>query len=386
MTNSADARTALARAYVIAHLDDDQQLTWHSYRTACEPHGLDSGPLTQVLNDLELEGLVTFALGDRIRRPQPGDPGEHPLEVVAADVLTLDWTPGRWTGQTHRDKGGWSIREVYEGLDGRHRHVDVFRAMHELLKGRELKAHRVTWVRVADDAPRCMCGCGQAVVGTFAAGHDGRFRGQLQAGILVGANEATARVAGFAAARSMRERLALCVSYLQRLGHPQLAAQLARDVTSHLPPSLEQDLIKRAEAVAALPEQAAPRRALERELCDRYAATLTGARVEYPLADGLRVDVFDRRARRVVEAKLDAGVVSVAHAYAQAAAYRMLLNDASDGEQRAETVAVLLPTAPDAAARRFLQWQSYLEPIELVYVTGDEFRRELFQDGTASPA
>ena len=258
--------------------------------------------------------------------------------------------------------------------------------MHELLKGRELKANRVTWLRVADDAPRCMCGCGQAVDGTFAAGHDGRFRGQLQAGILLGANEATARVAGFAAARSMRERLALCVNFLQRLGHPQLATQLARDVTPHLPPSLEQDLIERAEAVAALPEQAAPRRALERELCDRYAATLTGARVEYPLADGLRVDVFDGRARRVVEAKLDAGVVSVAHAYAQAAAYRMLLNDASDGEQRAETVAVLLPTAPDAAARRLLQWQSYLEPIELVYVTGDAFRRELFHDGTARPA
>ena len=92
MTNSADA-SALARAYVLAHLDDDEQLTWHRYRAACEPHGLDSGPLTQVLNDLELEGVLTFALGDRIRRPQPGDPGQHPLEVVAADVLTLDWTP-----------------------------------------------------------------------------------------------------------------------------------------------------------------------------------------------------------------------------------------------------------------------------------------------------
>lgn len=380
MTSSSDPRMDRARAHLLAHLDADG-LPWDSYRAALEPSGLESGPLTLVVNELELEGLATYALDGRIRRHQPGDPGEHPLETVAADVMALDWTPGRWTGQAHRPGGGWSIREAYEGLGGRHRHVDVFRAMHEHLKGRELKAHRVWWVRVGDDASRCVCGCGTAVDGAFAAGHDGRFRGLLQAGIMGAGNAVTARVAGFAEARTMRERLALCVTFLERLGHPGLAARLARDVTPHLPPSVEQELLERVRALAGLPEDAAPRRALERELCDRYAATLPGARVEHRVADGLRVDVFDVRALRVVEAKLDPGVVSVAHAYAQAAAYRMLLNDAPDARKLAETVVVLLPTTPTAAARRFLESQSYLEPIELVYLDGDAFCRESFDDG-----
>lgn len=380
MASTIDPRLDRAREYLLAHLDDEG-LTWHSYRTALEPYGLESGQLTQVLNDLELDGLATYALDGRIRRPQPGDPGEHPLDTVASDVMALDWTPGRWTGRAHREKGGWSIREAFEELAGRHRHVDVFRAMHEHLKGRELKAHRVTWVRVPDNAPRCLCGCGTAVDGAFVAGHDGRFRGLLQAGIICAGNAATARVPGFAVARTMRERLVPCVTYLERLGHPQLAAQLARDVTPHLPPSVEQELVARAREVAGLPEDAAPRRALERELCDRYAATLPGARVEHRVADGLRVDVLDVRALRVVGAKLDPSVVSVAHAYGQAAAYRMLLNDAPDGGLVAQTVAVLLPTAPTAAARRFLESQSYLEPIELVYLDGDTFSRESFMDG-----
>lgn len=382
MASTRDPRMDRVREYLLAHLDDGD-LNWDRYRAATEPYGLESGQLTEVLNDLETEGLATYALDERIRRPQPGDPGEHPLETVAADVMALDWTPGRWTGRAHRDKGGWSIREAYEGLGGRHRHVDVFRAMHEHLKGRELKAHRVTWVRVADDAARCLCGCGEAVNGTFAGGHDGRFRGLLQVGIIGAGNEATARVAGFAKARTMRERLALCVTYLERLGHPQLAAQLARDVAPHLPPSVEQAMILRAGEVAGLPEDAAPRRALERELCDRYAATLSGARVEHRVADGMRIDVLDVRAGRVVEAKLDSGVVSVAHAYGQAAAYRMLLNDAPDGRLMAESVAVLLPTAPTPAARRFLESQSYLEPIELVYLDDDAFCRESFADGSS---
>lgn len=75
--------------------------------------------------------------------------------------------------------------------------------------------------------------------------------------------------------------------------------------------------------------------------------------------------------------------MSVAHAYGQAAAYRMLLNDAPDGGLHAETVAVLLPTAPTGAARRFLESQSYLEPIELVYLDGDAFCREFFDDGVS---
>lgn len=384
MADRVDPRMDRAREYLLAHLDDDD-LDWNRYRAALEPYGLDSGQLTEVLNDLEEEGLVTYALDDeRIRRRQPGDPGEHPLETVAADVMALDWTPGRWTGQTYREKGGWSIREAYEGLSGRHRHVDVFRAMHEHLKGRELKAHRVFWVRMADDAPRCLCGCGTAVVSAFAAGHDARFRGLLQAGIIGAGNEATARVAGFANARTMRERLALCVTFLERQGHPQLAAQLARDVAPHLPPSVEQQMLGRVRELKGLPEEAPPRRALERELCDRYAATLPGARVEHRIAgELLRVDVLDVRARRVVEAKLDPDVVSVAHAYAQAAAYRMLLNDAPDGRLIAETVAVLLPTAPTETARRFLESQSYLEPIELVYLDGDSFCRESLHDGVA---
>ncbi len=101
--------------------------------------------------------------------------------------------------------------------------------------------------------------------------------------------------------------------------------------------------------------------------------TLPGSRLEYRVADEVRIDVLDVRARRVVEAKLEPSVVSVAHAYGQAAADRMLLNDAYDARLLAETVAVLLPTAPTAAAHRFLESQSLPRADRVLYLTATRF-------------
>lgn len=115
--------------------------------------------------------------------------------------------------------------------------------------------------------------------------------------------------------------------------------------------------------------------------CDVYEA-MHGLLKNHELKSGRvywqRADVYEPTVRRIVEAKATADVVIVAHAWAQAAAYRFAANLAAPDERSTvEIIAVLLPAAPTGTARAFLEQvgADCLE-VELIYPDGDAFRRE----------
>ena len=195
----------------------DEPILWDTARSALR---IDSEPLTAALNDLENDGTVVYGL-DGIRRPRPGDPGPVPLDDVAAAVMALDWTPGRKHRGSQRPQGAWSIREAYEeGLRGRFRHVDVYRAMHEVLRGVELKPERVYWTRLQTST--CACGCGEPTASTWAIGHDGRYCGELHRVIVDGELTAAARRTGLPMKGTARERLEVALRHLEGKGHSDL--------------------------------------------------------------------------------------------------------------------------------------------------------------------
>lgn len=133
----------------------------------------------------------------------------------------------------------------------------------------------------------------------------------------------------------------------------------------------------RAAAVAALPEESPARRQVEFDLVAAYVATLPHRYVREYVIDSARADVYEPTVRRIVEAKAAADLVTVAHAWAQAAAYRYAANAAAD-KSVVDTIGVLLPVAPIGSARQFLEHvgADCLE-LELIYPDGDGFRREL---------
>jgi hypothetical protein len=134
----------------------------------------------------------------------------------------------------------------------------------------------------------------------------------------------------------------------------------------------------RAAAVAESPQDAPARQQLEADLVAAYVATLPHRYIrEHPIGE-LRADVYEPALRRIVEAKATADVVTVAHAWAQAAAYRYAANStARDARSTIESIAVLLPTAPIGTARSFLEHVAAdCLGVELIYPDGDEFRRE----------
>jgi hypothetical protein len=121
---------------VLDHLKD-------AHRKTHEQAG--HGALLAIL-DLEWSGVMAIdAATDRYRRVRPGDPPAAPLEEVAAAVLSLGW-PGP-DGKRSR-----TIFRAFHELGGRFRHCDVYWAMHERLKNRELVCHRANWRRLGDDA------------------------------------------------------------------------------------------------------------------------------------------------------------------------------------------------------------------------------------------
>ena len=71
-------------------------------------------------------------------------------------------------------------------------------------------------------------------------------------------------------------------------------------------------------------------------------------------------------------------VVTVAHAWAQAAAYRYAANtSALDDRTTVESIAVLLPVAPTGTARSFLEHVAAdCFEVELIYPHGETFRHE----------
>lgn len=135
---------------------------------------------------------------------------------------------------------------------------------------------------------------------------------------------------------------------------------------------------QRAAAVAALPPGSPARQQLEADLVAAYVATLPHRCLrEHPIG-GLRADVYEPTVRRIVEAKAATDVVTVAHAWAQAAAYRYAANtSALDDRTTVESIAVLLPAAPTGTARSFLEHVAADSfEVELIYPHGETFRHE----------
>jgi len=135
---------------------------------------------------------------------------------------------------------------------------------------------------------------------------------------------------------------------------------------------------QRAKAVAEEPPSSPARQQLEADLVVAYVATLPHRHVrEHPIGD-LRADVYEPTIRRIVEAKAAADVVTVAHAWAQAVAYRYAANtSAVDDRTTVESIAVLLPTAPNGTARSFLEHVAADSfEVELIYPHGETFRHE----------
>jgi hypothetical protein len=112
----------------------------------------------------------------------------------------------------------------------------------------------------------------------------------------------------------------------------------------------------RAAAVAEQPPASSVRQELEADLVAAYVATLPHRYLrEHPIGE-LRADVYEPTVRRIVGAKAAADVVTVAHAWAQAAANRYAANtSALDDRTTVESIAVLLPAAPTGTARSFLE-------------------------------
>jgi hypothetical protein len=134
----------------------------------------------------------------------------------------------------------------------------------------------------------------------------------------------------------------------------------------------------RAAAVAEQPPASSARQQLEADLVAAYVATLPHRYLrEHPIGE-LRADVYEPTVRRIVEAKAAADVVTVAHAWAQAAAYRYAANtSALDDRTTVDSVAVLLPAAPTGTARSFLEHVAADSfEVELIYPHGETFRHE----------
>jgi hypothetical protein len=135
---------------------------------------------------------------------------------------------------------------------------------------------------------------------------------------------------------------------------------------------------QRAAAVAVLPPDSPARRQLEADLVAKYVATLPHRYLrEHPIGD-LRADVYEPAVRRIVEAKAAADVVTVAHAWAQAVAYRYAANTtALDDRTTVVSIAVLLPVAPTGTARSFLEHVAADSfEVELIYPHGETFLHE----------
>ena len=135
---------------------------------------------------------------------------------------------------------------------------------------------------------------------------------------------------------------------------------------------------QRAAAVAAQPPASPARQQLEADLVAAYVATLPHRYVPEHAIGALRADVYEPTIRRIVEAKAAADVVTVAHAWAQAVAYRYAANtSAVDDRTTVESIGVLLPVAPTGIARSFLEHVAADSfEVELIYPDGETFRRE----------
>lgn len=127
-------------------------------------------------------------------------------------------------------------------------------------------------------------------------------------------------------------------------------------------------------------------RQLEGQLRDRYASHRGIPRddVEYAVLSG-QIDVLDRARRRVVEAKLDAGLTSVCQAVGQAEGYLFALQRFEG--VAVDRVAVLLPKRPGPFVLEYLgAIVTAGRPVGLVYLDGDRFVEHTFASSTPTAA
>lgn len=148
-TQSEDNLAAIASQFLEQHLG--RTVGWYELIDHLKlAHGktheqASHGALLATL-DLEWTGVLAVdVVTERYRRPQPGDPQRAELEEVAAAVLSLGWPAPTRTGSR-------KIQHAFLELNGRYRHCDVYWAMHERLKGRDLECHRAYWRRRGEGA------------------------------------------------------------------------------------------------------------------------------------------------------------------------------------------------------------------------------------------
>ncbi|SDE84191.1 hypothetical protein SAMN05660485_01819 [Blastococcus fimeti] len=133
-------RVGRATRYIEQQLDTAGTATWedtrdHLAKTLDISPSLTIEPVLRAVIDLESTGALAHDLDtEEYRRPRPTDPQAKPLAEVAEAVLALGWP-------TKADGGHRTIHQTFRALGGRYRHADVYRAMHERLKGRELELY-----------------------------------------------------------------------------------------------------------------------------------------------------------------------------------------------------------------------------------------------------
>ena len=133
-------RVSRATDYIEQQLDTVGTASWedtreHLAKSLGIAHSLTIEPVLRAVIDLESTGALAHDLATgEYRRPQPTDPQAAPLAEVAEAVLALGWP-------TKADGGHRTIHQTFRALGGTYRHADVYRAMHERLKGRELELY-----------------------------------------------------------------------------------------------------------------------------------------------------------------------------------------------------------------------------------------------------
>lgn len=196
---TAAARAAAASRILERDLEATGEADWTLGRNQLErtlglKHELSLDPMLRALLDLEHTGrLAIDPATARYRSPLPTDPLSAPLREVADAVLALGWP--RPDGREYR-----TILETFVKLGGRYRHCDVYWAMHEQLKHRELESYaRKLW----------------------------RKRGEFDVARTIAADPSATVAEAAAAERKLESELVR--AYLAQLGHRNYSTEAAVD-------------------------------------------------------------------------------------------------------------------------------------------------------------
>lgn len=137
---TVEHRVSRATRYIEQQLATEGRSSWAEARdylahTLDIKHELTITPVLHAVIDLESTGVLAHDLETEDYRPaRPGDPQAAPLAEVAEAILALGWP-------TAAEGGHRTVHQTFVALGGKYRHADVYRAMHERLKGRELELY-----------------------------------------------------------------------------------------------------------------------------------------------------------------------------------------------------------------------------------------------------